>query len=43
MTPSTVFFQPLPPKEFGQCFSKWAKTLGQLSDKKIVAVDGKRI
>lgn len=36
-------FSAIDPKEFGQCFSEWVKTLCQLSDKEVVAIDGKRI
>lgn len=36
-------FSAINPKEFGQCFSEWVRTLCQLSDKEVVAIDGKRI
>lgn len=36
-------FSAIDPKEFGKCFSEWIGALAQLSDKEVVAVDGKKI
>jgi predicted transposase YbfD/YdcC len=36
-------FSAINPKEFGQCFSEWIGVLSQLSDKEVIAIDGKKI
>ncbi len=36
-------FSAINPQEFGKCFSQWVKLLGKLSDKEVVAIDGKTI
>lgn len=36
-------FSAINPKEFRKCFSQWVQLLGKLSDKEVVAIDGKTI
>lgn len=37
------FFSQLNTAEFGKCFSEWAKKISKLTEREIIAIDGKRL